>query len=396
MPRLLSAVFEQLKGQLIVRTIPIIDQRDFIPSLPNSDASAGLEGQLTDSFDRPLQELRICVTDRSHLKPIDGNTGAALATQGFDLPRSSLLSFEEITRLARQFVTQGVKKIRLTGGEPLLRKQLETLVAQLAALQTPEGAPVEIALTTNGLLLSHRAQSLKDAGLQRITVKLDGLDDGVIQGMTHADFQVAEVLAGVQAARHAGFANLKVSMVVKRGTNEQEILPMARYFQGTGTTLCFIESTNVDASNSWCIDEVLSSAEVVSRIHQVMPLVALAPDRAGATTEMWGYVGADGQHDPQLGAIGVISGVSNPFCGVCNRALLSTQGQLLLCAFASDGHDLRSLIRRPGGVSDLQLKNQIANIWSSRADCSSEQRTNALLTARVNAAWVRETSEVEG
>lgn len=396
MSRFLSAVFEQPNGQNTVRTIPIIDQRDFISSLPGSDATAGRAGQLSDSFDRPLLELQISVTDRINLISVGGVVKSALGTDCCHQPRAALLSFEEITHLARQFVAQGVKKIRLTGGEPLLRKQLETLVAQLAALLTPQGTPVEIALTTNGLLLSRQAQTLKDAGLQRVTVTLDGLDDGVIQRMNVADIHVSEVLAGLEAARHAGFANLKVNMVVKRGTNELEILPMARYFQGTGITLLFIESTNLDASNGWRTDEVLSSADVLGRIHQAMPLVALTPESAGATAEMWGYVGVDGQHDPQLGAIGVVSGVSNPFCGVCNQAQLSTEGRLLLCRFASDGHDLRSLIRRPGGVTDLQLQNQIANIWCSRADCSSEQRTNALLSARVNAAWVRESSDIEG
>lgn len=375
-----------------MRTIPILDQRDYLPSLPGSDDADRLVDQPTDSFDRPLQVLCISVTDRSNLKPIDGYSQTTLAPDGLPLPRSSLLSFEEITHLAQQFVTQGVKKIRLTGGEPLVRRNIETLVAQLAALRTPDGAQVEIALTTNGSLLSHRAQSLKEAGLQQVTVKLDGLDEEVVRRLNHTDVSVAEVLAGLTVAHDAGFDNLTINMVIKRGVNEQEILPMARYFQGTGTTLRLIESSNVDASDKWCVDEVLSSADVVSRIHQVMPLVALAPDHASATPEMWGYAGADGQHDPRLGEIGVISSVSNPFCGICNRARLSAQGRLTLCSFATDSHDLASLIRQSGGVTDRQLQHQIAKIWRSRSDCPSEKRTNALVTERAHLALVGKAS----
>jgi cyclic pyranopterin phosphate synthase len=285
-----------------------------------------------------------------------------------------LLSFEEITRLARVFVAQGVQKIRLTGGEPLLRKNLEHLIEQLASLRTPEGQPLDLTLTTNGSLLARKAQALKDAGLQRVTVSLDGLDDAVFRSMNDVDFPVTEVLEGIEAARAVGLGPIKINMVVKRGTNEQEILPMARYFKGSGMVLRFIEYMDVGATNGWRMNEVMPSAEVVKLIQSELQLVQLEPSNLGETASRWGYADAQGRHDHAAGEIGVISSVTQAFCGECNRARLSTEGQLYLCLFASQGYDLRSLIR--GNASDADLASAIANIWQARNDNYSEQRSN--------------------
>ncbi len=379
-----------------MRTIPIIDQRHLKPELANAIASGDPIGQLLDGYDRPLHDLRISVTDRCNFRCTYCMPKEVFNASYSYLPHASLLSFEEITRLARQFVARGVKKIRLTGGEPLLRKHLEVLIEQLAALRTPAGEAVEITLTTNGALLARQARSLKDAGLNRITVSLDGLDDQLFRRINDVDFPVSGVLAGLEAASKAGFSNTKVNMVVKRGCNEQEILPMARYFQGSGTILRLIEYMDVGASNGWCIDEVLPSAEIVKRVHEVMPLVALTPSVPGETAERWGYVGADGQYDPKLGEIGVISSVTNPFCGGCNRARISTEGKLFLCLFATDGHDLRGLMRKPGASTDAQLQAQIVKVWQARTDRYSEMRTAELFTDRISSARRVEMSYIGG
>jgi cyclic pyranopterin phosphate synthase len=282
------------------------------------------------------------------------------------LPHADLLTFEEITRVAKQFVAHGVRKIRLTGGEPLLRKNVEILVEQLARLRTLDGQPVELALTTNGSLLTRKARALQAAGLQRVTVSLDGLDDAVFRRMNDVDFPVAEVLAGIEAARDAGLGPVKVNMVVKRGTNDHEILPMARHFRGSGIVLRFIEYMDVGATNGWRMDEVLPSAEVVRRIAQEFPLHALEPAAPGETAERWAY-------DDGAGEIGVISSVTQAFCGSCNRARLSTEGRLYLCLFASQGYDLRSLVR--GGASDDEIASAIGAIWQQRTDRYSEIRS---------------------
>ena len=288
------------------------------------------------------------------------------------LPHSALLSFEEITRVARQFIAHGVRKIRLTGGEPLLRKNIEVLVEQLAALRTVDGLPLDLTLTTNGSLLARKARALKAAGLQRVTVSLDGLDDAVFRSMNDVDFPVADVLKGIDAAVAAGLGPVKINMVVKRGTNDHEILPMARHFRGTDIVLRFIEYMDVGATNGWRMDEVMPSADVVKRIHAELPLVQLEPSAPGETAERWRY--ADG-----TGEIGVISSVTQAFCGDCNRARLSTEGQVYLCLFASRGHDLRSLIRGDAlkgtpPVSDEELASAIAQIWQGRSDRYSQLR----------------------
>jgi GTP 3',8-cyclase len=356
------------------RVIPLIDQRvaASVDRVPVQRVAAN--GLLIDTLGRPLRDLRISVTDRCNFR-----CSYCMPKEVFDndyayLPHNALLSFEEITRAARMSVAHGVQKIRLTGGEPLLRKNIEVLIEQLSQLRTVQGQQLDITLTTNGSLLRRKAKSLKDAGLQRVTVSLDGLDDSIFRAMNDVDFPVAQVLDGIEAAKEAGLHNIKVNMVVKRGTNAQEILPMARHFQGTGVTLRFIEYMDVGATNGWRMNEVMPSAEVVAHIHQQMPLVQLEPSAPGETAERWGYAGANGQHDPLLGEIGVISSVTQAFCGDCNRARLSTEGRLFLCLFATQGHDLRALLR--GGASDDELQSAIGHIWHGRTDRYSELRSS--------------------
>jgi cyclic pyranopterin phosphate synthase len=347
------------------RVIPLVDQRlaALRPALPDQPMPA--TGLVADRLGRPLRDLRISVTDRCNFR-----CSYCMPKEVFDknyqyLPHASLLSFEEITRLARQFLAHGVRKIRLTGGEPLLRKNLEILVEQLAGLRTVDGKPPELTLTTNGSLLARKARALRDAGLQRVTVSLDGLDDAVFRSMNDVDFPVAEVLEGIEAARDAGLGPVKVNMVVKRGTNDHEILPMARHFRGSGIVLRFIEYMDVGATNGWRMGEVLPSDAVRARIAEEFPLVPLDPSAPGETAERWGY--ADG-----AGEVGFISSVTHAFCGDCNRARLSTEGKLYLCLFASNGYDLRELLR--GGASDADIASAIGHIWQGRADRYSELR----------------------
>jgi len=290
------------------------------------------------------------------------------------LPHGDLLNFEEITRLAKVFVDLGVRKIRLTGGEPLLRKNLEILVAQLAQIQTPDGSKLDLTLTTNGSLLTKKAQQLKDAGLDRITVSLDGLDDAVFRAMNDVDFPVRDVLDGIEAAQQAGLG-IKVNMVVKRQTNTNQIVPMAKHFRGSGIALRFIEYMDVGVTNGWRMDEVLPSADVVALVQQAYPLILLPESVTGETAQRWGYADTTGNFDPALGEIGVISSVTQAFCGTCNRARLSTEGKLYLCLFASLGYDLRELMR-DREASDTQLASSIANIWNHRDDRYSELRTS--------------------
>ena len=354
--------------------IPLADLRYAapVPAIPAEAIPA--TGLLADALGRPLRDLRISVTDRCNFR-----CSYCMPKEIFDrdyvfLPQTSLLSFEEISRLARIFVAHGVQKIRLTGGEPLLRRGLEALVAQLAKLRTPEGEPLDITLTTNGSVLAKKAQALKDAGLRRVTVSLDGLDDAVFRRMNDVDFPVADVLAGIAAAHRAGLGPIKVNMVVKRGTNEQEILPMARYFreQFDGRiVLRFIEYMDVGASNGWRMAEVMPSADLLKLLQTEWPLAPLDPTVAGETAERWRY--ADGR-----GEIGLISSVTQAFCHDCNRARLSTEGKLFLCLFASRGHDLRTLLRN--GASDADITSALAAVWAGRDDRYSELRA-ALPTA---------------
>ena len=355
------------------RTIPLIDQRAATRAAVVRARPVAADGLLADALGRPLRDLRISVTDRCNFR-----CSYCMPKEVFNkdypyLPHSDLLTFEEITRIAGQFVAHGVRKIRLTGGEPLLRKNIEILIGQLAALRTVDGKPPDITLTTNGSLLARKAGALKAAGLQRVTVSLDGLDDAVFRSMNDVDFPVAEVLKGIEAARQAGLGPIKVNMVVKRGTNDHEILPMARHFRGTGSVLRFIEYMDVGATNGWRMNEVMPSAEVLKHIRSELPLVPLEPSATGETAGRWGYADAHGRHAKDAGEIGVISSVTQAFCGDCNRARLSTEGQLYLCLFATQGHDLRSLVR--GNASDAELACAIASIWQGRTDRYSQLRS---------------------
>ncbi len=349
------------------RVIPLVDQRTAQRTVQVPNEPVPATGSLHDRLQRPLRDLRISVTDRCNFRCSYCMPKEVFGKDYPYLPHSSLLSFEEITRVARAFAAHGVQKIRLTGGEPLLRKNIERLIEQLATLRTCEGRPLDITLTTNGSLLARKARDLKNAGLHRVTVSLDGLDDAVFRSMNDVDFPVADVLKGIEAARDAGLGPIKVNMVVKRGTNEHEILPMAHHFRGTGVVLRFIEYMDVGATNGWRMDEVMPSAEVIRHIQAELPLVQLEPSAAGETAERWGY--ADGS-----GEVGVIGSVTQAFCSDCNRARLSTEGQLYLCLFASQGHDLRPLVR--SGASDADLASAIGGIWQQRTDRYSELRAS--------------------
>ena len=354
------------------RVFPLVDQRKstLLPVPLGGPLSAG--GTLTDTLQRPLRDLRISVTDRCNFRCSYCMPKEVFGKEHAYLPHVSLLTFEEITRLASLFAAHGVRKIRLTGGEPLLRKNIEVLISQLAVLRTADGAPLDITLTTNGSLLARKARALKDAGLQRVTVSLDGLDDAVFRSMNDVDFPVAEVLKGIDAAREVGLGPIKVNMVVKRGTNDHEILPMARHFQGSGIVLRFIEYMDVGATNGWRMDEVLPSADVVRLIHNELPLLPLDPTSVGETAQRWGYADGQGRLAPDLGEIGVISSVTQAFCHACNRARLSTEGQLYLCLFAFQGHDLRGMLR--AGASDEAISSAIGHIWAGRGDRYSALR----------------------
>jgi cyclic pyranopterin phosphate synthase len=355
------------------RVIPLVDQRLTVlrAEVPAHGWQGGL---LLDQLQRPMHDLRISVTDRCNFR-----CNYCMPKEVFNkdysyLPHGDLLNFEEITRLAKVFVGLGVRKIRLTGGEPLLRKNLEILVEQLAQIQAPDGSKLELTLTTNGSLLTKKAQQLKDAGLDRITVSLDGLDDAVFRAMNDVDFPVRDVLDGIEAAQTAGLG-IKVNMVVKRQTNTNQIIPMAQHFRGSGVALRFIEYMDVGVTNGWRMDEVLPSAEVVDLIQQTYPLVLLPASISGETAQRWGYADASGKFDPALGEIGVISSVTRAFCGTCNRARLSTEGKLYLCLFASLGYDLRELMR-DRAATDAQLASSVANIWKRRDDRYSELRAS--------------------
>ena len=362
------------------RIIPLIDQRHQGRAMVVPDQAVVTNGSLLDTLGRPVRDLRISVTDRCNFR-----CNYCMPKEVFDqhytyLPQSDLLSFEEITRVARVFVQHGVRKLRLTGGEPLLRKHLEVLVSQLSALRTPDGHALDLTLTTNGSLLARKAQALRQAGLKRVTVSLDALDDAVFREMNDVDFPVADVLEGIEAARAAGLgldaqgrpSGLKVNMVVKRTTNLDQILPMARYFRGTGIALRYIEYMDVGNTNGWCMDEVLPSAEVIRLLQTEFPLIPLSPSAPGETAQRWGYADEQGRHDPALGEIGVISSVTQAFCHECNRARLSTEGKLYLCLFAGHGHDLRALLRN--GASDQDLASAIGQVWQGRSDRYSQLR----------------------
>jgi cyclic pyranopterin phosphate synthase len=321
-----------------------------------------------DTLGRPMRDLRISVTDRCNFRCRYCMPREVFGEGYRFLPRSEILTFEEITRIARVFVAHGVRKLRLTGGEPTLRAQLPTLVRMLTAIPG-----VEIALTTNGSLLAAQARPLAEAGLSRVTVSLDSLDDAVFREMNDADFSVAEVLRGVDAAAAAGLAPVKINAVVRRGVNDHTAVDLARYFKGSGHIVRFIEYMDVGETNGWRLDDVVPGAEIVARIDAEMPLVPADPNYDGEVAQRWRY--ADGS-----GEVGVICSVTQPFCGACTRARISAEGTLYTCLFAAAGTDLRGPLR--AGASDADLASLVGGVWARREDRYSELRAAATSHAR--------------
>ncbi len=353
------------------RIIPISAHTQPPPALLRV-AQEDLQGPLLDQRQRPLRDLRISVTDRCNFrctycmpKEVFGKDYAFLA-------QSELLSFEEIVQIARVFVERGVNKIRLTGGEPLLRKHLDVLIGMLKQLTDAGGKPITLALTTNGALLTKKAVQLKEAGLDRLTVSLDALDDGIFKTLNDVDFPVQEVLDGIQAAHEAGFEKIKINMVVKRGVNDQEVVPMARYFKDSPHILRFIEYMDVGNSNGWKLDEVLPAELLLQGLAEAgMPVTPLAAHHTSETASRWQHQGG--------GEIGLISSVSHAFCSQCSRARLSTQGKLYTCLFANEGVDLRAILRDPDKQNSseemgLLLRQTLHATWHARTDRYSEMR----------------------
>ncbi len=346
--------------------IPIAELRSLrIPTL----APRGVGAVLADTRGRQIRDLRISVTDRCNFR-----CTYCMPKEVFDadyqfLPHGELLTFEEIVGVARIAHGLGVEKIRLTGGEPLLRKGIERLIAMLV-----EALPgIDIALTTNGSALKSKARALREAGLKRITVSLDSLNEQTFRAMNDVDYPVAKVLEAIDAAAEAGLGPVKINMVVKRGVNDHEIVDVARHFRGTPHIVRFIEFMDVGATNGWRMDDVIPSAEVVRRISAEFPLVVADANYSGEVAERWRY--SDGK-----GEIGVISSVTEAFCGTCTRARLSTDGQIFTCLFAEKGYDLKRLLR--GDATDELIQESLAAIWQQRADRYSEIRTNETAKAR--------------
>ena len=318
----------------------------------------------TDTLDRPLRDLRVSVTDRCNFRCVYCMPKDIFGSSYQFLERKALLSFEEIERIARLCVVDGVRKIRVTGGEPLIRREVERLVERLAGLAGLE----DLSLTTNGAALTRdKAQRLKDAGLRRITISLDSLDDATFKAINDVDFPVRRVLQGIENAAMVGISPIKVNMVVKRGVNEQSVVPMARYFRGTGHIVRFIEYMDVGTTNGWRLDEVVPAVEIVETINAEYAIEPAAPNYRGEVAKRWRY--CDG-----AGEIGIIASVTQPFCRTCSRARLSADGSLHTCLFATKAHDLRRLLR--GGASDEYIARVIRSIWLRRSDRYSERRTS--------------------
>jgi cyclic pyranopterin phosphate synthase len=324
--------------------------------------------RVVDLLDRPLHDLRISVTDRCNFRCTYCMPKEIFGPDFAFLPRSEILTFEEIERLARVFVELGVEKLRITGGEPLVRRDLPLLIGMLAALRRPDGGLLDLTLTTNGSALRRLAAPLREAGLNRVTVSLDSLDDAVFSAMNGVDFPVARVLDGIAAAQEVGLAPVKVNMVVRRGINEESVVPMARWARDAGVILRFIEYMDVGHTNGWRLDEVVPASQIVAAIDAELPLDLLPPQYRGEVANRWRY--RDGS-----GEVGVIASVSQPFCGDCTRARLSAEGKLYTCLFSAIGHDLRAVVRSE--ATDDDLREAIARVWRVRDDRYSDLRTEA-------------------
>ena len=329
--------------------------------LVDNPGPADHHGPVTDTLGRPLRDLRISVTDRCNFRCTYCMPKEVFGRDYPFLDRRELLAFEEIARLARLFRAHGVEKLRLTGGEPLLRRNLDRLVQMLAEIPG-----LDLTLTTNGALLAQQAKALRAAGLQRITVSLDSLDNTVFQAMNDVGFTVERVLEGIEAASAVGLSPIKINMVVQRSVNEGSIIPMARAFRGTGHIVRFIEYMDVGQTNGWRLNEVVPAAEIIARIHAEWPLEPADPHCRGEVAQRWRY--RDGR-----GEIGVIASVTQAFCRDCTRARLSAEGKLYTCLFATVGHDLRALLR--AGASDAEISAAMARIWGERTDRYSEIRS---------------------
>lgn len=346
---------------------PLFRQDEMKPAVHPSSVVHGADSVVLDSLGRPLRDLRISVTDRCNFRCVYCMPKQVFGRNFRFIPHPDMLSFEEITRLARIFVLMGVEKIRLTGGEPLLRKHIERLVGQLTCLKTPDGRPVDVTLTTNGSLLAQKARMLFDAGLRRITVSLDALDDAVFMKMNDVGFRVNDVLHGIEVALSAGFSPVKVNVVVKNGMNENQVLPLARHFRNTPVIVRFIEYMDVGTTNDWTDHKIVPAKELLRMIDNEMPLVPLEKHYCGETAERWRY--RDGR-----GEIGVIASVTRAFCRDCTRLRLSTEGKLYKCLFATEGFDLRAMLRQ--GFSDEKIASAAAFCWQHRDDRYSELRGN--------------------
>jgi cyclic pyranopterin phosphate synthase len=321
-----------------------------------------------DTLQRPLRDLRISITDRCNFR-CSYCMPKEVFGQGYQfLPKTELLTFEEIARLVGIFRQLGVRKLRLTGGEPLLRQDIETLVEMLKKLPggKAHSSGLEMALTTNGALLPQKAEALKNAGLDRLTISLDSLDDATFRRMNDVSFPVDKILQGISTAEELGFFPLKINMVVKRGVNDGDILPMAEYFRGSGHIVRFIEFMDVGSTNGWRLEDVVPAKTIIETIRARFPLEPIDPNYRGEVAKRWRYIDGGGE-------IGVVASVTQPFCGDCTRARLSARGQLYTCLFAATGHDLRDLLR--GGVSDAEIRQRISLIWQSRSDRYSEIRS---------------------
>jgi len=333
-----------------------------------TDKVTPVSRHVRDALGRPLRDLRISVTDRCNFRCVYCMPKEIFGLDHPFLERREILTFEEIVRVVRIFKSLGVTKIRLTGGEPLLRRDIERLIGMLAEI-----GGLDLTLTTNGSLLRRKATALKATGLGRVTVSLDSLDDAVFRAMNDVEYPVARVLEGIDAAAAAGLAPIKVNMVVKRGVNEDSILPMARFFKASGHVLRFIEYMDVGHSNGWRMDDVVPAAEIIARLRREMPLAPVDPNYRGEVAERYVYLDGGGE-------IGVVASVTRAFCRDCHRVRLSTEGMLYTCLFATHGHDLRALLR--AGAADAEILRTLVDLWSARADRYSEIRSEATATLR--------------
>lgn len=349
-----------MNNKVMPRIIPLVDHRSAVPRATAYSRSVN-GGVLHDALSRPLRDLRISVTDRCNFRCVYCMPREVYGRDYAFLDHAALLSFEEIVRTVRIMREHGLEKVRLTGGEPLLRRNIESLIEKLTEIPG-----LDLTLTTNGALLEKKAQSLFDAGLKRVTVSLDSLDDTVFKTMNDADFPVSKVLDGIDAASAAGFTPIKINMVVKRGMNDDSVLPMARHFRDSGHLLRFIEYMDVGHTNGWRMEHVVPSAEILQRLGAEFPLQAVEANYPGEVASRWRY--ADG-----AGEIGVISSVTQAFCRDCTRLRLSTDGKLYTCLFGTQGSDLRAVLR--AGGSDEEISRFVAGVWLSRVDRYSEIRT---------------------